>query len=239
MNRALLCIALLALFLARAPAQTIRNEEHHWSVDTPLGWMPIPDEVLKEMDKLARERLNKPVTHPGGFQTQLGLDGGAPYVLIQHIPGSYQGASYEQIERAFSATNMDKGAQDAASKLTDIVSSFEMGKAYLDRARNRVVSTASITGADGTRSNCLSITFLAANGSYQVNCYAAEDRMEAVRPAFDHVIESFQLDPDSQFRAGRSTSGSYQVGRSIGSLTVLALVGVGIVKGILRMLRRS
>jgi hypothetical protein len=223
-------LAAIIAIAANASAGEYRNEAHRFSMTIPDDWVEIPAaEIASTNAEVARRNFGTKVEYIAGFrQTARGF-GMAPYILIQPLPNSIRGASYDELERSLSR-ELGTEIKNAEGAIADLGKNLQVGSAALDRSKNRVVIRLQMDVVGQGRTQTLSVGHLGAERIIMVHAYAIEQEFQGALPTFERINDSFRFDPGHQFTPG---SGGFwgNVGRGAGRGALIGAI-VGLVIGL-------
>ncbi len=228
-----LCLADVAI----ADGIEHRDPRRHFILQIPEGWIPLPPEVLgfaNEMGARAKVRYDT------GFQSESQPFGQGPYLLIQIDPAIPNGMSYEQIEAQLRKSAPD-AVRQAKGAMGDFVKTANLGTWTLDRANNRVVTRAELSGVNGKHVQGVSYTMFGKAGTVSVHCYADKETFEASLPLFNRIADSFHFDPGYELKLGAPGPVRAPAFDLPGVVVGGAVAGAaaGLVVGIRKLLRKS
>lgn len=217
-------LAVLFLTLPALAQTPYRDQALGYSLTIPTGWA-AKDQAEIDMlnDEMHRRMPNRNFRYTAGFSPNPDSES-SPYILVQFTRIPFEGASYDDLEKALGATSWKrKGEHTIKEAIPDFVKSANLGKATLDRDTNRVFLDLSMTGTDGGTLRGRSVMHLVQDGAIQINFYSPSDTFEKNLPLLEPFLASFQLDPGRAFvpRTGfnwNSVGGKAAIGAGIGLL---------------------
>ncbi len=221
---ALWIVAIVLCALGSAGAQTPYHDDAlHWGLTIPPGWAMRSEQDIKDLNEEVHRRApNKNFHFVAGLRVD--PEGPAfPYILVQRNEIPLTGATYEDIEKVFGATDFNKIGREAVKSSADFIKSADFGKPRLDRATNRIFLDHTISDAEGRSLRGVSIMQLTPDGAIQLNFYTLAENFDKEIAKLDPFLASFKIDPGHEFVSGRGSRAT-----AIGVKT-----GVGVLVGLL------
>jgi hypothetical protein len=240
-NAERLTLASMFFFVAAAEAraETYSDPIRHYTVELPAGWQVMPADELNQVNAAVREMsLPLTVVFDAGFRPAGRPVGSYPYVLVQMNRTPTTGATYEDIESAFS--QQAKGAvQKVEGKLTDWAKDIAVGSIALDRTRNRVVFPVEMELANVGKIRGLCVGHIGSHGIVSLNAYDHESEFERSVPIFQQLNESFRYDGGYEFHPASGSALSRRLTGPAKTALIGAVAGgiVGLVGYLLRKKR--
>lgn len=186
---------------AAGETREYRNAELAFSMRVPAAWRNISALELNAFNTLLPETQRKN-PYVAGFVAAEPGDFGYPYMLIQHFPKAYAGATWADVERDFGAASLESIASEIDTPLRDLVDSISLQAPRVDRARARVLQ--SISGATGPETDApryrgLSVFNLGSERVVALHSYQLQQEFGATMPAFSAAADSFRFDHGAEF----------------------------------------
>ena len=167
-----------------------------FTMHLPPGWVPIPDEVLREFS--ARARQVSPAlperVYAYGYQGQAGPPWAAPpFVLVQVVTsGRISEAAVEDLGKTDAA--FDKAAGAARDRLKGLVHGVDFSGGVYEPEAHILWKTGLVAGTEGRGAKLLVGVRLTEEGLVTITCYAREKDFDAYRPTFERIVRAVELD---------------------------------------------
>ena len=210
-----------------ALATPYASPDGRWSFEIPTGWQVAPDADLRVVsDEAARaatamgERgapnyvlLIRPVKADGRFalvQRESPLPAGVSYDALK--AGIKQ--QYDGVMRKIEQAAPNAGASAA------------FGKPVFDDTRRRLVSSMSLSTADGMSLKAVSVSNWGKQETINVHAYSPVDMFDANRPMLVSIGDSFQFSPQCAYDFDKegAGAGAAKFGRGIAYLIIGGIV---------------
>lgn len=221
-------VVFLSLILTLvAGADEYRDAVRRFSITLPPGWITVSDADLKSINDFADERMkDRNFQYIAVFTKDPNNLLRPPYVMIQETNARLKGANYDTIENMFGAVETAKATREISKDFSDLTSDIKAADRWtIDRARNRMLMSVTITDAHGTRIKYVSIGNFGEESIIQINSYAFEDQFAKYSAEFDAINDSFRFDRGAEFHPVAPTKTGEKAG-VIGTLVgiVLAMI---------------
>ncbi len=224
-------IILSLFFPIIAIADEYRDTARRFSITLPPGWTKASDADLKSINDFAAERIKgRNFQYVAVFSKDPENPLTPPYILIQETNIRLKGANYDTIEKMFGAAETAKATRQISKDLSDLTSDIKAADRWtIDRARNRMSMSVTMTDPAGTKIKYLSIGNFGEESIIQINSYALEDQFANLSPDFDAINDSFRFDRGAEFHPVAPTT---KVANRAGAIGQLIGIVLGLVIGI-------
>jgi hypothetical protein len=221
--RPLLLLVTLSLPGYAAPAaaaQPYQDKTHHFAVDVPAGWEPVPvDELARLQAALGKYFPARTATPAAAFRPAGGGSRPLPAVVV-HVDGELsERVPFEQFERQF---GRDFEVTRARARQLGRQTRTTMARPAFDRDRKRVTYTAS-AAREESRVGMYAVYSLGPDRALVLTGYAEADAFRDRMPAFVAMADSarFEAPPTPEYLSSLDRL----VGHPLGDVGRMAVVG--------------
>jgi hypothetical protein len=207
-----------------------------FAITIPPGWQAIPESRIQEMVTALR-KATPTATVPDfryGYQAQSDRWFSYPYVLIWVNPS---GRVLEHELEKVAKVDLSKSADELRSSMSDLISSFEVGKPAYDPGKHILWMTSEAIYSGVGKVGILSGAVQTEEGPIWVYGYALRDTFESYKPTFIGITESVR--PTEALRYKRRFSDSAPVAAVTDSLRGIdwsQVLAAGLVGGIIALI---
>lgn len=187
---AILCAAAAAQH--RQPA-TLRPDAARWTLTLPADWEFAPDDVVQQLNAETQAK-GIAITYIAGIRI---TDTSGPYALVQGVGPLPPGLTADQI-RNLVGTGLAAGFDQAKEKLADSLSNVAAQSTSLDVQRAQLRARGTITNADGSKLELMSVAHFGTLQSVFIHCYAPPELFEQSLPRFEELNAGLAFDPGFQ-----------------------------------------
>jgi hypothetical protein len=195
----LVASAVLLVASAALAADLTYRSKNHFSMRVPAGWRRIDDGTLKRtMNESASMLGAKAPVYEAGFEREDTEHPFAyPYVLVQFMPGSTNGA-YRDLEEKLMQGVEEMDAKHGA-KLNEVLGEHAFDRPIVDKKKNRVWMTmrADTPGVGAVRG--ILALHLGSKGVAQMTLYTLEQDAEQGRRDLETMSDSFKFEDGHGF----------------------------------------
>lgn len=190
-----LALLVPAILSAAAAAQhrhpaTLRPDAARWTLTLPSDWQFAPDTVVQQLNAETQAK-GIAITYIAGITLS---DTTGPYALVQGVGPLPPGLTADQI-RNLVGTGLAAGFDQAKEKLSDSLSDVAAQSTSLDTQRAQLRARGTITNADGSKLELMSVAHFGTLQSVFIHCYAPPELFEQSLPRFEELNAGLAFDP--------------------------------------------
>ena len=228
---ALLAPAILTAAAAAQHSQpaTLRPDAARWTLTLPAGWEFAPDDIVQQLNDETQAK-GIAITYIAGITM---TDTTGPYALVQGVGSLPPGLTADQI-RNLVGTGLAAGFDQAKEKLADSLSDVAAQSTSLDVQRAQLRARGTITNADGSKLELISVAHFGTLQSVFIHCYAPPELFEQSLPRFEELNAGLAFDPGFQLAIAQTP----QPTNSRPPVALIAGVTTAIITGILVFIRQ-
>lgn len=191
LSPAILCVAAAA---QHSQPATLRPDAARWTLTLPAGWEFAPDDVVQQLNAETQAK-GIAITYLAGITL---TDASGPYALVQGVGPLPPGLTADQI-RDLVGTGLAAGFDQAKEKLADSLSNVAAQSTSLDAQRAQLRARGTITNADGSKLELMSVAHFGTAQSVFIHCYAPPEVFEQSLPRFEELNAGLAFDPGFRF----------------------------------------
>jgi hypothetical protein len=217
------------------------DHEHHFSMTIPDGWRRMFRSEFDSIRAVLRQRqLDGFIQYETGCRPNNSAAGTFPYILVQVHKIETAGLTYQEIQDKLDM-GLDEPIKFAEGKFSDVLANLSVGKAVLDRGRNRFVLRLQSEVFGVGKVEGISTCHLGSEAIVAVHCYGKSETFAKLLPSFTDLNNSFFFDDGYDFvpakpRDSGNSLASYLV---FGGVTIVLSVAVLAFVGWNRLTHRS
>lgn len=233
----------VGLVLSVAAGQFIDQPKLGYSVTLPDDWVQLPYTVVsnytRTIQKMANGGFNE--SYDDGFQRSAqGQWFKYPYILVQ-IKETGRVPERQLAQMKTLRSDVQRGADMAAKKLSAVVSDMSVGDTYYDATNKCILvrSTASVAGVGDIKA--LTCGYLTERGIIFFHCYALSGQFDDLLPVFQKLLRSVRIKDGLRYRPHLSDRTGFDFGRVGRSGLIGGVVGglAGLVLGLFKMIQKK
>ena len=181
------------------------DHEHHFSLTIPDSWTRMSRTELEAIRNFVRLRgMEDLLQYETGFRPNNSPMGTFPYILVQIVPFSTAGLTYQEIQDKL-GQGIDEPLKIVEERVPDLARGLKIGQPTLDKSHNRIVVRLSSEVAGVGQAEAISMCHLSKDGVVGIHCYAKADSFEKRLPLFMDINNSFFFDDGYEFVAAKSS----------------------------------